>query len=488
VSSPAEQELDVQVEVKELEGGQVELHVTVPPEPVKEVREQVLMAFATRANVPGFRKGKAPRALVERMVDQDTLKEQIVETLSERAYEAAVKKAEIEPLNQGQISDPELGDDWTMTFSATLTRRPSIELGEYKGLKATRRITKVTDAQVAAELNRVRERRSSFAELDEGAEIEQSDYAVVDYDMIVEGEKREDASVEGYPLEVGADQLFAQMNEALPGTKTGGTCEFEVSYPEDHSDESLRGKTATFKVTVKEARRRQLPELDDAFAKAVSELETMEELRGRVRDNLEAMGKAMADDDVRQQLIRQATDDAKLDVPESVVGREVDRRIDEVEQELDRRGLTLPQYLENMQRSFEDWRADIEGDARAAARRALVLDEIGSREDTKIEDEEVHEEMHRVAEAQGIKEEEIHQRFSDSGELNRLITRLYHRKITQFLMDNAEITEEEVEPEAEGEPADESAPAASEEEVAAPASGPALEAAEDQPEEEQKEE
>ncbi|MBN1460485.1 MAG: trigger factor [Armatimonadetes bacterium] len=473
MSSPAEQELNVEVEVKELEGGQVELQVTVPPEPVQEVREQVLRAFATRANVPGFRKGKAPRALVERLVDQDALKEQIVETLLEKAYEAAIEKAEIEPLNRAQIGDPELGDDWSMTFSATLTRRPSIELGEYKDLKATRRVTKVTDEQVAAELNRVREQRAAFVELDEGTEIEASDYAVVDYDMIVDGEKREDASVQGYPLEVGADQLFAEMNEALPSTKIGGTCEFEVTYPDDHSDESLRGKTATFKVTVKEARRRQLPELDDEFAKVVSDLETMDELRQRVRDNLEAMGTAMADDDVRQQLIRQVTEAAKLDVPESVVGREVDRRIDEVEQELDRRGLTLPQYLQNLQRSFEDWRADIESDARAAARRALVLDEIGSREDTKVTEEEIHEEMHRVAEAQGIKEDEIHERFSESGELNRLITRLYHRKIVQFLVDNAEIAEEEVEPEAESdEPATDQSP----------------EASTDQPEEEPKEE
>jgi len=453
VSSPAEQELDVQVEIKELEGGQVELQVTVPPEPVQRAREQVLKAFAARVNVPGFRRGKAPRALVERMVDQDALKEQITESLVEKAYEAAIEKAEVEPLNRAQISEPELGDDWTMTFSATITRRPPIELGEYKGLKATRRVTKVTDEQVAAELERVRERRAAFAELDEGTEVEPSDYAVVDYDMLVDGEKREDSSVQGYPLEVGADQLFAEMNEALPGTKIGETCEFEVTYPEDHSDESLRGKTATFKVTVKEARRRQLPELDDEFAKAVSDLETMEELRQRVRENLEAMSNAMADDDVRQQLIRQVTEAAKLDVPESVVGREVDRRIDDVEQELDRRGLTLPQYLQNLQRSFKDWRADIESDARAAARRALVLDEIGTREDVKVTEEEIHEEMHRVAEAQEIKEDEIHERFSESGELSRLITRLYHRKIVQFLMDNAEITEEEVEPEAEDETA-----------------------------------
>jgi trigger factor len=471
VSSPAKPELEVEVEVKELEGGQVELQVRVPPEPVTKVREQVLKAFARGANVPGFRKGKAPRAIIERMVDKDALKEQIVDTLMENAYDAAIEKAEIEPMDRAQLGEAELGEDGGMTFSATMTRRPGIELGEYKGLQATRRVTKVTDEQVEAELNRVRERRASFAELAEGGEIEKGDLVVVDYDMIVDGVKKEDSSAAGYPLEVGADQLFPEMNEALLGAKVTDTREFEVTYPEDHSDESVQGKTATFKATVKEARRRQLPELDDEFAKAVSDLETMEALRQRVRDNLEAMSTAMADDDVRQQLIRQVSDEAKLDVPQSVVGREVDRRIEEVEQELDRRGLTLPQYLQNLGRSFEDWRADMESDARAAARRALVLDQIGDREDTKVTEEEVHEEMHRMAEAEEIKEDEVRERLSESGQLNRLVTRLYHRKIVQFLMDNAEITEEEVEPEVESAEA-----------------GPAAEEPAAQPAEEQKEE
>jgi trigger factor len=245
------------------------------------------------------------------------------------------------------------------------------------------------------------------------------------------------------------------MNEALPGAKVGEAREFEITYPEDHSDESLRGKTAQFTVTVREARRRQLPELDDEFAKQVSDLETMEALRELVQENLDAIGKAMAEDDVRTQIVRQVTEGATLDVPEALVGREVDRRIEEIEGELDRRGMTLRQHLQTRQISFEDWRADIETEARAAARRALVLDEVGEREKIQVTDEEVHEEMHRRAEAEGVKEEDIHERYADSQELNRLVTRLYHRKIVQSLLDNATVTEEVVEPEVEATEAEE---------------------------------
>ena len=448
MTSPGKQELEVEVEVKELEGGQVELQVRVPPEPVGKARNEVLKGFGKRANIPGFRQGKAPRSVVERFVDQDALREQIIDALLENAYDAAVEKAEVEPLDRARIREATLADDGSLTFLASLTLRPKIELDEYKGLDVTRRVSPVTEEQVEGELERLRARRSEFQELPEDGLVEKGDLAIVDYDMSVDGEKREDASAQGYPLEVGADQLFPEMNEALPGAKIGEAREFEIAYPEDHSDESLRGKTAQFMVTVREARRRQLPELDDEFAKQVSDLETMEALRERVRENLEAIGKAMAEDDVRTQLVRQVTEGATLDVPEAVVGREVDRRIEEIEAEMDRRGMTLRQHLQTRQMSFEDWRADIETEARAAARRALVLDEIGEREKIQVTDEDVHEEMHRRAEADGVKEEDIHERYSDSQELSRLVTRLYHRKIVQFLLDNATVTEEVVEPEA----------------------------------------
>ncbi len=451
MTSSAKQELDVQVETEELEGGQVKLQVTVPAEPVAKVRDEVLKGFRKRANIPGFRKGKVPRALLERYVDEDALKQQILATLAADAYDAAVAKAGVEALNRPDIADAELTDDGTVTFSATITLRPKIELGEYKGLKATRNISPATDQQIEAELERVRSRRAQFRELPADAIIEKRDLVVVDYEMLVDGEKRDDMSASGYPLEVGSDELFPEMNEALPGAKPGDTREITITYPETHSDKSLAGKTATIKVTVKEARRRQLPDLDDEFAKQVSDLQTMDELRGRIRERLEAVGKAMAEEDVRNQLIRQVTDTAALNVPEVVVGREVDSRIEEIEQELDRRGLILHQHLRNIGQSFEDWRADIETDARAAARRALVLNELGEREKIQVTDEDLHEEMHREAAIDQLTEEEIHRRYEDSAALNRLVTRLYNRKTVQFLVDNAEITEETVEAEGEEE-------------------------------------
>lgn len=453
MSSPDSEKLDVDVEVKELEGGQVELQVKVHPASVERVRAAVLRELGRRASIPGFRRGKAPRSVVERFVDQEVLRGQIIDSLLEDAYDAATEKAGITPLDRARIGDASLTEDNGMAFSATVTLRPEIELGEYKGLKVTRHITPVTDESVQAELERIRSRRAQFGELPEEEPVAEGDLVIVDYDALVDGEKKDDASVQGYPLEVGSDQLFPEMNEALPGSRIGETREVEVRYRDDHSDPALAGKTAQFKVKIREARRRQLPELDDEFARAVSDLDTMEALRQRVRDNLEAVGNALADDDVRTQLIQQVSDGASLDVPDALVGREVDRRIEEIEGELDRRGLTLHQHLQNTNQSFADWRADIEADSRAAARRALVLDEIGEREKIQVTEGELHEEMDRQAEREKATRQVIRERYSsDPPQFSRLVTRLYHRKVVQFLLDNAEVSEEIVTRE-DGEPA-----------------------------------
>ena len=447
MTSEDSHQLEVEVETAQLAGGEVELSVRVPPAPVGRARDQAVREFARRASIPGFRKGKAPRAVVERYLDPAALDEQIVESLLEEAYDAALEKAEIKALNRARIADAEIGSDGALTFTATVAVRPEITLGEYKGMNVTRHLTAVTDAQVEAELERLRSRHAQFTELPEGSGIGKGDLAVVDYDMLVEGEKRDDASASGYPLEVGEDRLFPELNEALLGAVSGETREVEVQYQKDHSDPSLAGRKAVFQVTVKQARRRQLPALDDEFAKRVSELEGVEALRSRIRQNLEAIGRALADEDVRSQIVRQLSDSASLDVPQALVDRETDRRIDEITEDLERRDLTLHQHLRQIERSFEDWRADLESDARQVARRALILDEIGQRENLQVGEEEIREEMRRVADAEGISEEHLQERLHDSGEFSRLVNRLYHRKILQFLADHAEITDEVVEPE-----------------------------------------
>jgi trigger factor len=451
VTASAKPDLEVEVETQPLEGGELELSVRVAPGPVAAIRDNVVKAVSRRASVPGFRKGKAPRALLERLLDQDYIKEQVIDALLADAYDAALEKAEIKSLGRAQISDTEITDEGALTFKAVVVQRPEITIGEYKGLAATKHITPVTDEQVQAELDRLRGRLARYENLPDGETIAKGDLAIVDYDMFVEGEKREEGSATGYPLEVGADELFPQLNDTLPGARPGDVVETAVTYPESHPDKEVAGRTATFKVKVQQARRRQLPPLDDAFAARVSKLDTAEALRNRVRENLVAIGGALAEDDVRSQLLRQVSESASLDVPDALVQREAARRVHDVSAELERRGEDLHDYLRRANRSYEDWRADMESEARQEVRQALVLDEIGTREGIEVSDEEVHEEVHRRAQEEGAGEREAHERMHDAAEVNRVASRVYHRKIIRFLIDNANVTEEVVEPEAKPE-------------------------------------
>lgn len=455
MTAPAKPELEVEIEAQPLGGGEVELRVRVPPGPVAAIRDNVVKAVSRRASVPGFRKGKAPRALLERMLDQEYIKEQVVDALLDDAYEAALEKAEIKPLGRAQIGDTEITGDGALTFKATVIQRPEITIGEYKGLAATKHVTPVTDEQVQAEVDRLRDRLARYEELPQGEAVVKGDLVTVDYDMLVEGEKREEGSAIGYPLEVGTDDLFPQLNEALPGTHAGDVVEVSADYAASHVDKELAGKTATFRVTVQQARRRQLPPLDDAFATRISDLATVEELRAGIRENLTAIGQALAEDDVRSQLIRHVSEAASLDVPDALVQHETARRINDISTEFERRGEDLHDYLRRSRRSYEDWRADMESEARQEVRQALVLNEIGRRENIEVSEEEIHQEVHRRAQAEGADEREAHERMNDPAELNRVFTRVYHRKIVRFLTDNATITEEVVEPEAKAEGSEE---------------------------------
>lgn len=455
---PDKPDLDVQFEIAELTGGDIELSVTVPPERVNPIREEVIRGLARRADMRGFRKGRAPRALIERYLDQEAITERIIGALLEDAYDAALEKAGLKALGRARIADANVGETGALTFKATLTPRPAVTLGEYKGLHATRHITRVTEREVEAEIERLRSRLARFASLPPDAVIEKGDLVIVDYEAYVEGEKREEASASGYPLEVGADELFPELNEGLLGARPGETREIPVAYGADHYDPSLAGKQVGFRVTVKEGRRRQFPEVDAQFAKQVANLETVEELRARIRETLEAVGGAVAEDDVRSQLARQACDAATVEVPEAFVGRAVDRRVDEITEELERRDMHLHEHLQRIGRSFEDWRADLEIEVREDVRRAIILDEIGVREGIEVTEEEVEHEIHRLAERDGVDEQTIHKRLSGSDEFNRLATRLYHRKILQWLTDHAEVTEEVVEPKADEETAAQPSP------------------------------
>jgi trigger factor len=436
--------MEVQVQVEELERGETALSVEVPASVVRETRERVLKEVAQRTSLPGFRKGKAPRSLLSRYLDDEQLREEMLERLLPQACQAALEKTGIQSLERPRVEEPNLTEEDCLLFKAIVTRKPEVKLPEYKGLKLTRARSAVSEEQVEAELERLRARHRRFEPVSDRP-AQAGDLAIIDYEPAAEGEVKPEAGTKGYPLVIGSDTLFPQLNEALPGLRPGETKTVPVSYPADYSDPELAGRQVEFRVTLRELRQETLPELNDDFARAAGQCQTLEELRAQLRRSLERFAAAVAEAELRSGAVREVVDGAELELPEALVGREVDLAIDRETERLERQGISLEQHLRQSGSNFERWRRELELEARQRVKEALVLDAIGEQEKIEISQEDLEAEVARVARIEEIGEEQARARVLGSGQLERSVNRIFRQKVVDLLVASAEVTEEKAE-------------------------------------------
>ena len=435
----------MQVEIERLESGQVVVNVQVESDRVKQEIDRVFRDYSRRVSIPGFRKGKAPRAVLERHLDPEALKQMTMDRLIPDVYEEAIKEADIEPLGKAQVESAEFQDDQSLNFKAVVWVKPQVTLGEYRNLKVTRPATTITPEQVEAELKSLQERRGEYLPvLDRG--IEKGDLAVVDYQMSIDGNIRPEGGAQGYPLEVGADTFFSELNEGLMGARVQDVRRITVSYPSGHSDPELAGKEALFEVTVKEVKAKRLPQLNDDFARSVSDCQTLDELKERIKNNLQVIAQQLAEREMRENLVNRAVEGSFVDPPQVLVEQEVRRRKEEFEQALTARGSTWESYLEETGRDKEALSEEWEIEARAAVKRALILDAIGEKEKVEVAPEEMEAEIARLAESRKVTVAKVKKLLFEEDQLSRLVNRLYQRKVIQLLLDSAEVVAEEESP------------------------------------------
>jgi len=430
------------VDVERRPGCQVALTVTVEPAVIEEQMERLFQKVARRVKIPGFRPGKAPRQLIEAQIDRGALMRDAVEDVIEATYKDALREQQIEPLEQGEIEDVKTSEDMTLTYRVIVSARPQVELPEYTSLEVNYTATQVTDEQVDAEIARLRERTSEMNEVPD-APIEQGDLVTIDYMMTVNGEPYPEGEVSGYPLEIGSDTFFPELNEGLLGAKEGETVTINKTFPEDYSNKDLAGKSAEYAVTVQQVRRTVAPETTDEWVKAITNgtIETMDELRDRIRENLKELAARMDRDNIREELVRQVVSKSTLEVPNTMVDEEYSRLMDELESRLARQHMTMEDYAELYNRSV----ADIENEqtilARDFVRRSLVLQEVARREKIYVTDEDLEALMIMDSYQQGEHDmEKIRKQLKNkrkemekSGRLDQLAGRLFQEKILSFL-------------------------------------------------------
>ncbi|WP_028783374.1 trigger factor [Thalassobacillus devorans] len=379
------------------EGNQGVLTVEVPAEEFDRALDQAFKKVVKQVQVPGFRKGKMPRKLFEQRFGVESLYQDALDIVLPEAYMNAVQETEIEPVDRPEVDVQEIEKGKGVTFTAEVTVKPEVELGEYKGLEVEEMDTEVTDEDVENELKTLQEKQAELVVKEEG-EVEEGDTVVMDFEGFVDGEAFEGGQADNYSLEIGSGSFIPGFEEQLQGKKAGEEVEVEVTFPEEYHAEELAGKEATFKVKIHEVKAKELPELDDEFAKDVDEeVESLDDLKKKTRERLEEQKKTDAENTKRDSLVQQASENANVEIPDAMVDTELDRMIQEFEQRLQMQGMTKDMYFQFTGSDEDGLREQMKEDAEKRVKTNLTLEAIANEENVEVSDEDVNAELENMA-------------------------------------------------------------------------------------------
>lgn len=424
---------------EKIENNKVKLKFEVDAQDFEKALNKSYMKNKGKFQIPGFRKGKAPRKLIERYYGEGVFYEDAFNEIFQEVYWKAVEDNGLEPVDYPTVEEIEqIGSGKDLVFTASVVVKPEVELGQYKGIEVEKVEYNVTDKDVEDALKRIQERYARWVAV-EGRPIKEGDLVTLDYEGFVDGQPIKDGSARNYALEVGSKTFIPGFEEQLVGLNAGDEKEIKVTFPEDYRVEELRGKEAVFKIKVHDIKEKELPELDDEFAKDVSEFETFEEYKAHLREDLERAAKNQARAQMEEQLLSQVVEGAKVDIPDVMVEREIDAMLSNFELGLYYRGLTLERYLELTGTSMEDLRAQYRQEAYTRVKTALVLEKVAKAEGIEVTQEDLDKELEELAGQFNITVDEARKRYAES--LERRKHELLTRKIVDFLMDNAIIVD-----------------------------------------------
>jgi trigger factor len=424
------------VKWEKLEGNEGVLTVEVDAEKVNEGLDAAFKKVVKNITLPGFRKGKVPRVIFEKRFGVEALYQDALDILLPEAYAKAVEEAGIEPVDIPEIDIEQMEKGKNLIFKAKVTVKPEVKLGQYKGLEVEKMDTTVTDEDVEKELKRLQE---NYAELvvKEDGKIENGDTAVIDFEGFVDGEPFEGGKAENYSLEIGSGTFIPGFEDQLIGMQAGEEKEIEVTFPEEYHAKELAGKPATFKVKVHEIKEKRLPALDDEFAKDVDdEVETLEQLKDKIRTRLEEAKKNEAEAALRDAVVEKAAENAEIDIPEVMVKNETDRMLREFDQRLQMQGLNLDLYYQFSGQDEAALREQMKEDAEKRVRVALTLEAIAKAENIEVTEEEVNEELEKMAKVYNLEVEKLKELL---GSLEGVKEDLKWRKTVDFLVEHSKV-------------------------------------------------
>lgn len=418
---------------EKLEGNRGVLTVEVSAEKVSQGLDAAFQKVVKQVSVPGFRKGKMPRGMFEKRFGVESLYQDALDILLPEAYGVAIDEAGIDPVDRPDIDVEQMEKGKNLIFKATVTVKPEVTLGEYKGLEVEAFDTTVSEEDVANELKTLQERQAELVIKEDGT-AENGDTVVLDFDGFVDGEPFDGGSAENHSLEIGSQSFIPGFEEQLVGVATGESKEVEVTFPEDYHAAELAGKQAVFKVTIHEIKGKELPELDDEFAKDVDdEVETLAALTEKIKTRLEGSKTHEAEHHLRDTVVEKATENAEIEVPEVMIDNEVNRMLQEFEQRLQGQGMNLELYFQFSGQDENALREQMKVDAGKRVRVNLTLEAIAKAENLEVTEEDVLAELESMAGMYNMTVDSIKQAL---GGLEGIKADLKRNKAVTFLVEN----------------------------------------------------
>ena len=426
------------VKNEKLEKSMVELQFSVDAETFRAAVDKAYKREGKKYNVPGFRKGKAPRAMIEKMYGADIFHYDAVNDLFPENYEAAVKEAGLEVVGQPEVDVVSMSMDEGVVLKAMVPVKPEVTVGEYTGLKAVRKVTAVEDADVEAEINRMRERNGRM--ITREGKAENGDTADIDFEGFVDGVAFEGGKGEHYSLVLGSNSFIPGFEEQVVGHEAGEEFDVNVTFPEQYHAPELAGKPAVFKIKLHEVKYKELPALDDEFAKDVSEYDTLDELRASIRKEMEERNGKQADAQVENDLVDQVVATLQGEIPDAMYESRMDDMVRDFEYRLSQQGLKMDMYLQYMGQTMETFRASYKEQAEKQVKMRLALEAVAAKENLQANDEDFNAEVKRIADQYKMEEDKVRALVDESA----IKADLAVNKAIDFIKEKAEITTEEV--------------------------------------------
>lgn len=423
------------LQVEKLENNMAKLTIEVPANDLEKALQSAYMKQKNKIAMPGFRKGKVPRQMIEKMYGPEIFYDDAANALIPKAYADAYDECELDIVSRPEIDVVQIEKGKDFIFTATVATKPEVTLGEYKGLEVDKVSTRVTQKEVDAKIQEEAEKNARTITVEDRA-VQDGDEVVLDFEGFVDGVAFEGGKGENYPLTIGSGSFIPGFEEQLVGAEAEKEVEVKVTFPEDYHAEDLKGKEAVFKCTVHEIKAKELPEIDDEFAAEVSEFDTLEEykadVKAKIKEQKAAEGKAKQEDQVVEQAVKNAT----YELPEAMVETQAEQMANDFAQRMQSQGLTMEQYFQFTGTTAEQMMEDLKPQAVKRIETRLVLEAIAKAENIEISDEKLDEEIGKMAEAYKMEADKLKE-FMGENEKKQMKEDMAVQEAITFLVDNA---------------------------------------------------